>query len=148
MNSFRWFICHTLNFPKEMMYINATNYPLKFSQKEQKAKMLIKRVAWTTAQSFCKNSMRVDKNPIYSTIHDHSRRIWAPTCRLQSFSAFCKCSKIIPMPGIEPGPRGWKPRTLTTRPHGTHSWIVLGDLYAIRWTFQRKWCISMPPIIL
>ena len=26
--------------------------------------------------------------------------------------------KEIPMPGIEPGPRGWKPRILTTRPHG------------------------------
>ena len=26
--------------------------------------------------------------------------------------------KKLPMPGIEPGPRGWKPRILTTRPHG------------------------------
>ena len=25
--------------------------------------------------------------------------------------------KCIPMPGIEPGPPGWKPGILTTRPH-------------------------------
>ena len=28
-----------------------------------------------------------------------------------------KKQKCIPMPGIEPGPPGWKPGILTTRPH-------------------------------
>ena len=27
--------------------------------------------------------------------------------------------KWFPVPGIEPGPRGWEPRILATRPHGT-----------------------------
>ena len=34
-----------------------------------------------------------------------------------------KSKKCFPIPGIEPGPRGWKPRILTTRPYGiSHLW--------------------------
>ena len=36
-----------------------------------------------------------------------------------------KEQKRIPMPGIEPGPPGWKPGILTTRPHRNLFKVVL-----------------------
>ena len=33
-------------------------------------------------------------------------------------SLFCK--NAFPTPGIEPGPAGWEPAILTTRPYGIH----------------------------
>ena len=48
----------------------------------------------------------------------------------------------LPMPGIEPGPPGWKPGILTVRPHGT----VMSDCirYPVRffwtWLENASWC--------
>ena len=35
-----------------------------------------------------------------------------------------KIYKNVPTPGIEPGPPGWKPGILTTRPYGSDRWVV------------------------
>lgn len=37
--------------------------------------------------------------------------------------------RVAPTPGIEPGPSGWKPEILTTRPHGMlHNKLILNNL--------------------
>ncbi len=54
--------------------------------------------------------------------HIHAPGIW-------------KQKKNVPMPGIEPGPSGWKPDILATRPHG-----ILGQPMLYFSIYLRRLC--------
>ena len=42
---------------------------------------------------------------------------------------------VVPTPGIEPGPRRWERRILTTRPYGINDWSV--GIFRILTTLPR-----------
>ena len=49
-----------------------------------------------------------------------------------------KENRYVPTPGIEPGPRRWERRILTTRPYGTHTHYKENKYYIFLLLFKRS----------
>lgn len=85
----------------------------------------INKPYWQIQKNFLRASQIILKLVIFR-FHDYN--VLKPALRITEDQ-----TGLVPMPGIEPEPAGWKPAILATRPHGMRLLLLLLLLWTIDW---------------